>query len=89
MDHRGSVDSLGFDMSQFVSHQPPQVFGAYSADGTPLPATLPSGNYFSDYNDGVGDENDPKRRRIARVRSQSIENGIFLALTCVAGLRYV
>jgi hypothetical protein len=72
MDQRGSIDSLGFDMSQFVSHQTPQMFGAYNPDGTPIPTSLPSGNYMSDYNDGLGDENDPKRRRIARVRFQAV-----------------
>ncbi|KIW27147.1 uncharacterized protein PV07_06914 [Cladophialophora immunda] len=66
MDPRGSIDGLGYDMSQFVSPQPPQIFGAYNPDGTPIPPTLPPGAYFGDFNDGGADENDPKRRRIAR-----------------------
>ncbi|EXJ72140.1 uncharacterized protein A1O5_04644 [Cladophialophora psammophila CBS 110553] len=66
MDPRGSIDGLGYDMSQFVSPQPPQIFGAYNADGTPIPPILPPGAYFGDFNDGGADENDPKRRRIAR-----------------------
>lgn len=68
MDHRPSLDSLGYDMSHFMPQHPPQVFGAYNPDGTPIPPTLPLGPYFGDLNDGLVDENDPKRRRIARVR---------------------
>lgn len=68
MDPRGSIEGIPYDMSQFVSPQPPQIFGAYNPDGTPIPASLPPGAYFGDYNDGGVDENDPKRRRIARVR---------------------
>lgn len=64
--HRGSIDAMGYDINQFVSQQPPQIFGAYHPDGSPIPATLPPGNYFGDLNDGL-DDNDPKRRRIARV----------------------
>lgn len=54
-------------------NQPPQIFGSYSADGSPVQAQL-SANLFDDAlgmgsQDG-GDEGqgDPKRRRIARVR---------------------
>ncbi|KIV91403.1 hypothetical protein PV10_05946 [Exophiala mesophila] len=65
MDHRGSLDTMGFDMSQYISQQPPQIFGAYNADGSPIPATLPAGHYFGDL-DGGFDDSDPKRRRIAR-----------------------
>ena len=66
MDHRGSLDTMGFDMSQYISQQPPQIFGAYNADGSPIPASLPAGHYFGDL-DGGFDDSDPKRRRIARV----------------------
>ncbi|KAK5554655.1 hypothetical protein LTR46_007381 [Exophiala xenobiotica] len=66
MDPRASVDSMGYDMSQFMTQQPHQIFGAYNPDGTPIPATLPPGAYFGDLTDGGYDENDPKRRRIAR-----------------------
>ncbi|KIV85314.1 hypothetical protein PV11_01019 [Exophiala sideris] len=66
MDHRASIDSLGYDISQFMPQQPPQIFGGYNTDGTPIPASLPPGAYFGDLNDGSIDENDPKRRRIAR-----------------------
>lgn len=85
MDHRGSIESLGYDMSQFVT-QPPQIFGGYNADGTPIPATLPPGSYFGDYNDGGLDENDPKRRRIARVCSLFGPEGKPCPLTCSVGL---
>jgi hypothetical protein len=67
MDPRGSIDGLSFDMSSFVAQQPPQIFGAYNPDGTPIAPSLPPGAYFGDYADGGLDENDPKRRRIARV----------------------
>jgi hypothetical protein len=67
MDVHGSIETLPYDMSQFVPQQPPQIFGAYNADGTPVPASLPPGAYFGDYGDLGLDENDPKRRRIARV----------------------
>ncbi|KAJ9634296.1 hypothetical protein H2204_006373 [Knufia peltigerae] len=66
MDHRPSLDGLGYDMSHFMPQHPPQIFGAYNPDGTPIPPTLPPGPYFGDLNDGMVDENDPKRRRIAR-----------------------
>lgn len=54
-------------------NQPPQIFGSYSADGSPIQAQLP-GNLFDDGlglgpQDGGDDgQGDPKRRRIARVR---------------------
>ncbi|KIW17153.1 hypothetical protein PV08_04344 [Exophiala spinifera] len=66
MDLRPGLDTLGYDMSQFMPQHPPQIFGAYNPDGTPIPPTLPPGSYFGDLNDGMVDENDPKRRRIAR-----------------------
>lgn len=55
----------GYDMSRFS--QPPQIFGAQDADGNPIPAAMPSDSFFVDQGDQNGDENDPKRRRIARV----------------------
>ncbi|KAL2417669.1 ABC-transporter-regulating transcription factor [Exophiala dermatitidis] len=65
MDHQGNMESLGFDMPQFASQSTPQMFGGYTVDGTSLNGGISSTNYF-DFNDGVGDDNDPKRRRIAR-----------------------
>lgn len=66
MDPRNSLSGLGYDMNAF-SQQPPQIFGAYNADGSPMPPVLPPGNYFDDGLDLGLDDNDPKRRRIARV----------------------
>ena len=66
MDPRNTLDGMGYDTSAF-SQQPPQMFGGYNPDGSPMPPVLPPGNYFSDGLD-MYDENDPKRRRIARVR---------------------
>lgn len=69
MDARGHVDGLGYDIPNYVPHQPPgQIFGNYNADGSPGPATLATGNYYGDQNDGGAEDADPKRRRIARVR---------------------
>lgn len=57
---------MTFDMPQLVN-QPPQIFGAYSSDGSPIPPVL-NGSVFGDPNDASFDDlNDPKRRRIARV----------------------
>ncbi len=75
MDPRGSIDSMGYDISQFMPQQPHQIFGAYNPDGTPIPPTLPPGAYFGDLTDGGLDENDPKRRRIARVRHHTLVCG--------------
>jgi hypothetical protein len=64
MDSRKSIDGLAYDMSAFSSHQPP-IFGSYNADDSPIPTMLSQGQYYEDL-DGLA-ENDPKRRRIARV----------------------
>ena len=50
-----------------IANPPPTIFGAYNHDGTPIPPVL-SGPIFGDHGDvGSADDNDPKRRRIARV----------------------
>ena len=73
MDPRNHLSGLGYDMNAFAQ-QPPQIFGAYNPDGTPMPPVLPAGNYFDDELDlGLEDENDPKRRRIARVYPMQME----------------
>jgi hypothetical protein len=60
-------DGYGFEMPSNFMSQPPQIFGAYNSDGSPVPPVL-SGSIFGDNNEqGSVDENDPKRRRIARV----------------------
>jgi hypothetical protein len=67
MDPMGrDPNDLGFDMP--LMNQPPQIFGAYTSDGSPIPPSL-NGQLFAD-DMGLGDDsNDAKRRRIARVRS--------------------
>jgi hypothetical protein len=65
MDPRNTLDGLGYDMS--FSTQPPQIFGGYNPDGSPMAPVIPPGSsYFSDGLDLGLDDNDPKRRRIAR-----------------------
>lgn len=73
MNPRSSADSFGYEIPQYTS-QPPQIFGALDADGNPLPPTMPTGNFFVDDNDLNGDDNDPKRRRIARVSHHVLYN---------------
>lgn len=58
-------EGLEFDIPP-IMNQPPQIFGAYNADGSPIPPVL-NDQVFGDPNDGSFDDiNDPKRRRIAR-----------------------
>lgn len=61
------MDGLGYDMNAFSAQQPPQIFGAYDHNGSPMAAMPYQGAYFGDAMDGGLDDNDPKRRRIARV----------------------
>lgn len=70
-----------------LTNPPPQFFGGMGAEASP---TIPNfdfneGQGDAQDQDGVNDENDPKRRRIARVRI-----GIIMAqdkaLTTVVGL---
>jgi hypothetical protein len=51
-----------------LMNPPPQIFGAYSADGLPIPANLPdlAGPLFGD-GTLLDESNEAKRRRIARV----------------------
>lgn len=59
-------ESNSFDVPGIVS-PPPQTFGGCNLGGSPTPPVLP-GPIFQDHGDcGSGDDNDPKRRRIARV----------------------
>lgn len=67
MDPRNNMD--GFDMNAYAGQQqqpPPQIFGAYDHNGSPMTNLTYQGAYFGDGMDGL-DDNDPKRRRIARV----------------------
>ena len=66
-------EGLEFDIPP-IMNQPPQIFGAYNADGSPIPPVL-NDQVFGDPNDGSFDDiNDPKRRRIARVRLRHCRN---------------
>jgi hypothetical protein len=76
MDPRRSLDGLGYDVNAFAAQQPPQIFGGYHPDGSPMPPVLPPGNYFSDGLDLGLDDNEAKRRRIARVCLKSQRPGL-------------
>lgn len=66
MDHMGGNDGMGY-ADQLLMNQPPQIFGAYTSDGSPIPPVL-TDSMFGDLHDGSADDaNDAKRRRIARV----------------------
>jgi hypothetical protein len=55
-----------------MMNPPPQIFGAYSADGLPMISNLPdlTGPMFTD-GTLLDESNEAKRRRIARVRLPS------------------
>lgn len=65
------MDGFNYDMNQYQGTPPPDapIYGAFDLGAGQLPGTLPPGQYFGDVGDGI-DENDPKRRRIARVCTQ-------------------
>ena len=72
MDPRASFDSLGFDMAQYAPPSAQHLYNSYGLDGGNLNST----SVFGDSNDAADyDENDPKRRRIARVGTNV---GIFI-----------
>jgi hypothetical protein len=52
-----------------LMNPPPQIFGAYTPEGVPIPATLPDVGAPM-FTDGslMEESNEAKRRRIARVR---------------------
>ena len=60
-------NGMGYDMPIFTNQQTP-IFGAYNHDGSPVTATLPNPSFGDENSMGIGDDNnDAKRRRIARV----------------------
>lgn len=70
MDSQSRNGSIAYDMPVYNS-QGQNVPNGYSSDGSPVPHGLP-GYMFADGNDqGSLDENDPKRRRIARVSNRT------------------
>jgi hypothetical protein len=83
--------SLGFDVPRVV-HQPPQIFGSFNSDGSPAQPVLP-GPVFQDHGDvGSADDNDPKRRRIARVCATGhdcVSNWTSLLMGGLLGMRHV
>lgn len=68
MDQPPPLETFHYDMNQYQDATTPgegsQFFGNFDHNGQ---SVLPSSNYFDSTIDGQ-DENDPKRRRIARVR---------------------
>ncbi|KAK5083151.1 hypothetical protein LTR05_007034 [Lithohypha guttulata] len=62
------MDGFTYDMNNYPDATPGDsnpIFNAYDASGNIIPQVLPPGNYFDVNGDGL-DDNDPKRRRIAR-----------------------
>lgn len=91
MDDHTHNGGIGFDVPR-MANQPPQIFGGFNADGSPVQPVLP-GPIFQDHGDvGSADENDPKRRRIARVSMKGHErlsNWAGLLTGYILGMRHV
>jgi hypothetical protein len=74
------MEHNGFQMSPTsappLMNPPPQIFGAYSADGMPIPPTLSDvgGPMFAD-GALLDESNEAKRRRIARVEYLTAKGG--------------
>lgn len=64
MDHQNNLDGFNYDLNQYQG-TPPSDVPIFTNYDQQLTGSL-SGQYYGDPNDGM-DENDPKRRRIARV----------------------
>ena len=80
------LDGMGYDMSHIMS-QAPQIFGGFNTDGSPVTAGLSDSMFAENQDPGSVDENEAKRRRIARVRSRGVEYPSLLISS--AGLRHV
>jgi hypothetical protein len=65
MDPRATVDAINYDFTQGNSN----IFGYAPSNTSPMPDYLAQGGYYEDL-DGLA-ENDPKRRRIARVSTHA------------------
>lgn len=62
------TEGMGFEMPMLMNQQP-QLFGTYPQDGSPVPSVFQGPNFQDEPAMGTGDDqNDAKRRRIARVR---------------------
>lgn len=68
MDGMGDApDGMGYDMPMLMNQQP-NLFGAYAHEGSPMLAGLSNPSYENEPTMGANeDNNDAKRRRIARV----------------------
>jgi hypothetical protein len=68
MDNNVPIGGFNFGLEvPEIENPPPLVFGRFNADGSPALPNL-TGPIFHDHGDvGSGDDNDPKRRRIAKV----------------------
>lgn len=68
MDHQNNLEGFNYDLNHYQDTPPADasIFGAFDLAGQQISGSLPHSQYFGDQGDGI-DENDPKRRRIARV----------------------
>ena len=61
-------DGMGFDMPMLINQQPGVYGGAYGQDASPINSGFPGLSFQDEPAMGPGDDNnDAKRRRIARV----------------------
>ena len=68
MDPLHEMNGFAIPTPQLMNHQaPPQVFGAYTPDGLPMNPAM-TDMVFGDPSTLMDDNNEAKRRRIARVR---------------------
>ena len=88
MEPQSRHSSIAYDMSLYSS-QGQHIPNAYNSDDSPVAQGIP-GFAFADSNDqGSVDENDPKRRRIARVSNTKLERRRIQLLIDITGMRYV
>jgi hypothetical protein len=66
----GDSESMGFEMPSLIT-QSSQIFPNYSTAGSPIQYGPPGSALQDDPATGTPEENDAKRRRIARVRSHT------------------
>lgn len=70
-------DGMGFDMKMMVNQQPNPYGGTFAQDASPVYSGLPGPSFQDDPAMGMGeDQNDAKRRRIARVSPRSCFVGV-------------
>jgi hypothetical protein len=74
-DLGGDSDGMSFEMPMLMN-QPPQIFGAYKPDGSPMTPVLSGPIFTDDLVTGTTEEsNEAKRRRIARVSAPLDSDG--------------